>query len=307
MDLGVAGAVVVHLLMAKPWLADGLDARELAVVQALEAVARHHEGLAVRIIAKPFLRSVDDVDVFLLAEFKAELEGYPLPVARNVADAINVLANESWVADGIDERERTILERLKGPQGEFTLFYWRAEFVSAVSALIGEPWVRDGLVEHELALLEVFAGHSWPPVSTTYIKALVDEPWVRDGLNEDEHFLLHLKTSRLSTEDVHAFVHFVSTLADETWMQDGLDENERFLLNEVVPRRHVFSEGNGASMVQFINALAVEPWLQDGLSTDERVAAVNPSPWWDNSYQIREVLHTRLRTIDALLVRTLVP
>ena len=74
-------------------------------------------------------------------------------------------------------------------------------------------------------------------LSTAYIDALVDEPWVQDGLDEDERFLLHLKTSWLSTSGCPAFVHFVSTLADEAWMQDGLDENERYLLERGRPAR----------------------------------------------------------------------
>ena len=303
-DLGLVQPLAVYILMAKPWLADGLNETELAVVQSLESIAQHHEGLAVRIISRPFLRTVEDIDIFLLDEFEQGWGVYTLPVARDIADAIDALANESWVADGIDEHERAILERLRGAQGGFTLFYWRTGFVSVMSALISEPWVHDGLAEHEWALLEIFTVH-WPTSVPYIVDALVDEPWVQDGLDEDERFLMRLGTDSLDADEAPVFVHFVDTLVDEAWVRDGLNEDERYLLRE--SGRYVwrdaggFSGGGGASMVQFINALAVEPWLQDGLSTDEEWL-LSIGPWWDDSYQIRDT-STRLRTIDALLVQ----
>ena len=283
--------------MAKHWLADGLNETELAVVRSLESVARHHEGVAVRIIARPFLRTVEDVDVFLLDEFNEGWGSYTLPVARDIADAIDALANESWVADGIDEHERAILERLKGPQGGFTIYYWRPALVLVISALKGEPWMQDGLDEHEWALVEVFAlRHGAAPA---YINALVDEPWVRDGLDDHERFLLHLKTRWLSTDHVPAFVHFVSTLDGEAWMQDGLDDHERYLLELVIPRGDVFSEGSGALIAHFVDALATEPCLQDGLSTDERWL-LSTLPWENSSYRKTDTT-ARVHAINALL------
>ena len=296
-DLGLVRASTLHIFMAKPWLADGLDEPELAVVKSLESLAQRHETVALDLIVKPFLRTVEDVDVFLLEEFEAQLGSYIPPHAGDVADAINALAGEPWVTDGLDEHERAILERLKGAQGGFMIAYWREPFASLVSALAGESWMRDGLDEHEWALLEVFTVHHWP-ASIPYIDALVDEPWVQDGLDEGERFLLHLKTSWLSTQHLPAFVHFVSMLAGETWMQDGLDENERYLLEEVFPHSVELSGGKGVRMANLVNALAVEPWVRDGLSAPER-RLLSTQPWEDPSYWEADIAG-RLRTINAL-------
>ena len=256
--------------MAKTWLADGLDKEELAVVQSLESVARHHEIVALYMVTMPFLRTVEEVDVFLLGEFEAEWDVLSSPVARDLADAISALAGESWVADGLNEHERAILERLKGAQDGFRTAYWRDAFASLVSTLASESWIKDGIDELEWDLIEMFTVDGRPTSPAYIIKALVDEPWVQDGLDENERFLLHLKTGAVSTQQAPAFVHFVNALASEAWVQDGLDEQERYLFEQIGRYGGVFSEGSGASVTHFVNALAGEAWVQDGLDEQER-------------------------------------
>ena len=256
--------------MAKTWLADGLDKEELAVVQSLESVARHHEIVALYMVTMPFLRTVEEVDVFLLGEFEAEWDVLSSPVARDLADAISALAGESWVADGLNEHERAILERLKGAQDGFRTAYWREAFASLVSTLASESWIKDGIDELEWDLIEMFTVDGRPTSPAYIIKALVDEPWVQDGLDENERFLLHLKTGAVSTQQAPAFVHFVNALASEAWVQDGLDEQERYLFEQIGTYGGVFSEGSGASVTHFVNALAGEAWVQDGLDEQER-------------------------------------
>ena len=297
-DLGLTQASVVYILMVRTWLADGLDKEELAVVQSLESVARHHETAASSIVTMPFLRTVEEVDVFLLGEFEAEWDVLSFPVARDLADAISALAGESWVADGLNEHERAILERLKGTQDGFRVGYWREAFASLVSTLASESWIKDGIDELEWDLIEMFTFEG--PTSPAYIiKALVDEPWVQDGLDENERFLLHLRTGALPTQQAPAFVHFVNALAGEAWVQDGLDEQERYLFEQIRTYSSVFSEGSGASVTHFINALAVEPWLRDGLTTPERWL-LSVFPWWDGSYREADTA-ARLHTVNALL------
>ena len=297
-DLGLTQASVVYILMVRTWLADGLDKEELAVVQSLESVARHHETAASSIVTMPFLRTVEEVDVFLLGEFEAEWDVLSFPVARDLADAISALAGESWVADGLNEHERAILERLKGTQDGFRVGYWREAFASLVSTLASESWIKDGIDELEWDLIEMFTFER--PTSPAYIiKALVDEPWVQDGLDENERFLLHLRTGALPTQQAPAFVHFVNALAGEAWVQDGLDEQERYLFEQIRTYSSVFSEGSGASVTHFINALAVEPWLRDGLTTPERWL-LSVFPWWDGSYRETGTA-ARLYAMNALL------
>ena len=297
-DLGLARTSVVYILMVRTWLADGLDKEELAVVQSLESVARHHETAASSIVTMPFLRTVEEVDVFLLGEFEAEWEVYSFPVARDLASAISALAGESWVADGLNEHERAILERLKGTRDGFRVGYWREAFASLVSTLASESWIKDGIDELEWDLIEMFTFEG--PTSPAYIiKALVDEPWVQDGLDENERFLLHLRTGALPTQQAPAFVHFVNALAGEAWVQDGLDEQERYLFEQIRTYSSVFSEGSGASVTHFINALAVEPWLRDGLTTPERWL-LSAFPWWDGSHREADTA-ARLHTVNALL------
>ena len=298
-DLGLTQASVVYILMVRTWLADGLDKEELAVVQSLESVARHHETAASSIVTMPFLRTVEEVDVFLLGEFEAEWDVLSFPVARDLADAISALAGESWVADGLNEHERAILERLKGAQDGFRTAYWREAFASLVSTLASESWIKDGIDELEWDLIEMFTVDGRPTSPAYIIKALVDEPWVQDGLDEKERFLLHLKTGAVSTQQAPAFVHFVNALASEAWVQDGLDEQERYIFEQIGTYGGVFNEGSGASVAHFVNALAAEPWLRDGLTTQERWL-LSAFPWWDGFYREADTA-ARLHTVNALL------
>ena len=82
MDLGLAQASTLHIFTAKPWLADGLNEPELAVVQSLETIARRHQSVAWASLPGPSCGPSRRFDVFLLDEFKAELEGYSPPQSR---------------------------------------------------------------------------------------------------------------------------------------------------------------------------------------------------------------------------------
>lgn len=266
-------------------------------MQSLLSIAQDHETAAVSIVTKSFLRTVEEVDVFLIREFEAHWVDYPSPHARDLASAISVLAGEPWMADGIQEHERAIVERLKGAQGGFRPGYWRQPLAHLISALAGEPWMHDGLDEHEWDMLETFTAEGWQ-ATPAYFDAFVDEPWVQDGLEEAERFLLRLRTGWLSPEEAPLLVSLLGTLAAEPWVQDGLEEQERFLLNEAISQGIELSGGKGVRMGNLVNALAVEPWLRDGLSTPER-RLLSIQPWHDPSYWEADVTG-RLRTINAL-------
>ena len=96
MDLGLAQASTLHIFTAKPWLADGLNEPELAVVQSLETIARRHQSVALGLVTKPFLRTVEAVDVFLLDEFEAQLGGL-LPMREaSLVPSTHWQASHGW-------------------------------------------------------------------------------------------------------------------------------------------------------------------------------------------------------------------
>ena len=83
--------------MVRTWLADGLDKEELAVVQSLESVARHHETAASSIVTMPFLRTVEEVDVFLLGEFEADGRSTALQLREtSLTPSVRWQASHGW-------------------------------------------------------------------------------------------------------------------------------------------------------------------------------------------------------------------
>jgi len=273
-DLGLAQASTLHVFTAKPWIADWLNGPEVAVVQSLGTIARNHESVALDLVAKPFLRTVEAVDAFLLDEFEAEWGNYNSPTAGDLADAIDVLAGESWVADGLDERERAILERLKGAQGGFTTVYWRETFALLISAVANESWVTDGLDEQEWALLEMFTNQNWQ-ASVHFIGALPGEAWVRDGLDESERFLLQLETAGLSAAESAAFLRFAGAMAGQPWVRDGLTAPERWLLSALKWEDTSHGGPDDAARLLVLSVLVSEPWFRDGLNEWDRNHALH--------------------------------
>ena len=91
--------------MDKAWVEDGLDEFEASVADDLYwAAERGGEAAALRILALPFLETVETGD-------SAAVEALAR-MARYGAELLTGVTDKPWVADGLDEAEREVVQRL---------------------------------------------------------------------------------------------------------------------------------------------------------------------------------------------------
>ena len=104
-DLATFHESAFGALMDKAWVEDGLDEFEASVADDLYwAAERGGEAAALRILALPFLETVETGDSAAV-EALARMAGYGAELLTGVTD-------KPWVADGLDEAEREVVQRL---------------------------------------------------------------------------------------------------------------------------------------------------------------------------------------------------
>ena len=225
------------LLLAKPWIADGLSHPEWFLLTHYKLYWSPDDDQALEdiksVLDEPWV--ADGMDG--VARFLIERSSY-IPGSRELA-VMRSLLKEPWVADGLNGIERLLFSQSRSPWG-WSLSDDKASAVIAV--LLGEPWVQDGLDEVELALiwgLGPLNGEDSGAALSKAVKALLREPWVADGLDEDEHFAIRLLSASAIKETIPESVQAIETLLGEQWFQDGLDEDERSALGHLP---HAFSD-----------------------------------------------------------------
>ena len=113
-------------LMDKVWVGDGLNERETSVVEDLLRAAEHgSEADALRILALPFLETVETADSAAVGRLAV--------IASYGSGILSSLADKSWVEDGLDESELEVVQRIG----------WIAlEDEAAAAAIAGMPFLE---------------------------------------------------------------------------------------------------------------------------------------------------------------------
>ncbi len=302
------GEALASAVMDKPWITDGLDETEARVVQLLESIARDGKDIALRLVAAPFLETIEPVDSAAVATLGA--------LGTSSQDTLRAVVERPWVEDGLDESETAFVQHLG--------WLARRDAASAlrVIALPFPEALGAGDVE-AVAVLRYMSSH--PP---ELLRAVLDRPWVQDGLDESETQLLkHLEWTARGGEDVSLWlVGLLPTVESDdgyavgalwalgaqsqdtlravlpmSWAEDGLDEAETVFVrnlgwlardSEEVALQAVGmlsqQESPTAADVamarafrrlvahpDLFRAVMATPWFEDGLNESEAAAAQN--------------------------------
>ena len=296
-DLDLSVPKLLPALLDKPWAADGLDEPERDVVDALWGIAYDDNTVAHRILAMPFLETVEPDDISTVeALWTLTSDGIEVVTAvieqpwvedglegieteamdwignfSNAEVAVTVLGL-AWVQDGIDELEVQTIEELS------YLDYDDVEVAAAVTAL---NWVQDGIDDLEFEAIEWVGNFSDVDVAAS----VVELAWVQDGMEELEVQTIE-ELSYIAFDDAE----LASSVVGLDWVQDGIEEIEV----EAIGWANNFGDGAVASSVV---ALA---WVQDGVEEREvnTIEELSYIDFYDTDEAARIVAMPFLETLD---------
>ena len=103
-NVAFQGADLFSAVLDQAWVADGLDGTDAEIVEHLALIAGKDKASALRLVAMPFLGSVEPAD----AEALQNLYG----VAFHEPEVHSSLLNRAWVADGLSGSEVEVVENL---------------------------------------------------------------------------------------------------------------------------------------------------------------------------------------------------
>ena len=168
----------------------------------------------------------------------------PTPVPTPTPTPVST-AGLPWVADGIDESERSAARELS------TL----AETNPPVARiLLDRPWVVDGVDGLEKAAIEriVDIGYDLP----TLAESVVALPWLVDDVTQPEPEVVEILWET-SENELSLAMQFLAL----SWLMDGVTQTEASLLSDL---RYIAR--NDVALAERLVALS---WLVDGVTQDE--------------------------------------
>ena len=253
--------MVFVAVVDKPWVQDGLNEVERGMVQDLTRFS--NQFVASRIAGLAFLETAepsDNVTVDLLSDLD-------LSVPR----LLPAVLDKAWVADGLDEPEREVIDALWGiaydhhtvamrilampfleavePDDISTveaLLTLTSDGIEVVTAVIDKLWVEDGLEGLETEAIDWIGNFSNAEVAL----AVLALGWVQDGIEELEVQTIE-ELSYIDFDDADLALAVV----DLAWAQDGIEKLEF----EAIDWLGNFSDVDvAASVVDLI-------WVQDGI------------------------------------------
>ena len=327
-DLAEGAPLVFHVVASKAWVADGMNETERSVLEGLGRIAEADQLAARRVAAMPFLETIELVDAGDIGALSDLAEGAPL--------VVEVVASKAWVADGLDQPERSVLEGLgriaeadqdaagrvaampfletiePADIGNLGTLCGLTHSPSFFRRVVRGAWVADGLDETETYMIthfarSRFAHNAEAAAAWGLINDRLREAWARDGLDETETFIIESIKNiaappsnaehRDETAAAVGALRLFNALVSATWARDGLDENERFIIGSLV--RDVSNDEDAAAGLRVVNALVREAWVQDGLDETENsiIGMVAPPSLLDGE----EDAAAALLVIDALL------
>ena len=262
--------MVFVAVVDKPWVQDGLNEVERGMLQDLTRFS--NESVASRIAGLAFLETVepsDNVTVDLLSDLDL-----------SVPKLLPAVLDKAWVADGLDEPEREVIDALWGiaydhhtvamrilampfleavePDDISTveaLWTLTSDGIEVVTAVIDKLWVEDGLEGLETEAIDWIGNFSNAEVAL----AVLALGWVQDGIEELEVQTIE-ELSYIDFDDADLALAVV----DLAWAQDGIDDLEFKAIVEF--RYFSYDYDEITSSVVALN------WVQDGIEELEAEA-----------------------------------
>lgn len=155
-----------------------------------------------------------------------------------------VLLERTWVSDGVDGLEEAAIERIAD------IGY---DLPTLAEEIVELPWLVDGVTQPEPEVVEIL----WETAdrNLALAKRLIALPWLADGVTQTEAGLL---------SDLRYTARYDVALAERLvalpWFVDGLDTVEQ----TVTDRLYWIAEDD----TELAKAIAAQPWLADRLGRD---------------------------------------
>ena len=221
--------------LVRPWVDDGLDGPELEAIGRLGEIAATDEAAALRILAMPFLETVEPHDVESMGEL--------LSLSEFSAGALEAILARPWMEDGLDETERQAIDRL----GDIA-----AMDEAAALQILGMPFLEtvepfDAGSMAELMLL--------PGLSLGALESILARPWMEDGLDETERQAID-RLGDIAAMDEAAALQILAMP-----FLEGIDADDVAALDSLLDMA-----GYGPALLGEVVNLA---WIADGLDEIE--------------------------------------
>ncbi len=283
------GEELLSVVAERPWVMDGLDEAEAAVLEGFEEIASEHEDIALHILGMSFLDTVEVTDVPTI-EVLQEFAPYGTTLLTG-------LAHTPWVTDGLDETEQEMVNRLSrivGSEDEFGL--------RLASQVVNSGWFTDGINWDEAWTMHVLV-----TVVNEYrqvLPAILEFHWAFD-----EDLTISEKNTVTRVRDLELFNPGSGVLLVELpWLYDDINNIEDDALGYI---RHLaeFNTGVDAQLIGL-------PWISEeigyaelnelrGLGNVLSVARTLDRDGSDLLHLLVEDAEYPYRPIDSMLMRSL--
>ena len=298
--LGASSTNVLNALLRKPWVEDGLNGPELGIVTNLRSISANDEDAALRVIAMPFLETIEPTDAAAVDALRR--------LALSSTTVFDALMDRAWVEGSIGETEISVIRDIGSitdndedtalriiampfleaiePADGVTLGALRGlAFMGVLDVLVNRPWVEDGLSDPELRIVtdlrSISANDEDAALRVTGLPFLETiEPTDDDAVDALQRLVLSSTT-------------VFDALMDRAWVEGSIGETEISVIRDVVwiteddedaalrivamPFLEAIEPADGVTLgalrglasTGVLDVLVNRPWVGDGLSDPE--------------------------------------
>ena len=298
-----------------PWLADGMNARELYAIIEIARIAKRNPGFAELVLGYSWLADG-------ITEYESRGLGALSRWALLAPELVDRLLKYTWLDDGITDTEKDTLSAL--------YFFAERVGIEAAAQVMDYQWLADGVTWEEMWLITDLTRlvEDDPEVARQisrgtlepYLLGLVsdsarqaaDYPWLADGLDARELRAL-IEIVRIAKQ-AH---ELAERLLSYSWLTDGISQRESDGINSLADIARVDLElarqvvGMGilddplrdrdlhaiTSLGRLIETddlalVTSQPWFTDGLSDEETAFLVVTNRDQHSDSQYRDFLRT---------------
>ena len=272
-DLDLSVPRLLPAVLDKAWVADGLDEPEREVIDALWGIAYDDHTVAMRILAMPFLETVEPDDISTVEALWT--------LTSDGIEVVTAVIDKLWVEDGLEGLETEAIDWI----GNFS----NAEVALAVLAL---GWVQDGIEELEVQTIEELSYIDFDDADLAL--AVVDLAWAQDGI-DDLEFKAIVEFRYFSYD----YAEITSSVVALNWVQDGIEELEAEAMQDLLEAEAIDLLNNFDSE-EVAASIVTLGWVQDGIEELEVnvIEELSYIDYYDAGEALRIVAMPFLQTLE---------
>lgn len=233
------------MLLARPWVMDGIDQLERAVIDRTEDIAGHNAALAERLANLPWL-----ADGVTQPEPSAVESLYSITY-QDTALAGRLL-NLPWFRDGVTQTEDAAV---------LSLYFIADDDVTLAGQILNLEWVVDGVTQDEETVLSVL--DYLADADAGLAGRLASLPWFADGVDAAMEGPVLNTVGSIANDDA-ALARQILNLA---WLTDGISPTEASAISNLY-----YIAYDDTSLAAAVAAL---PWFADGITAAENSVVDN--------------------------------